>query len=518
MNDRNKEIGRRAFLRSALGVGTVIAMPSVVAYRATATALPDDLTELSASALSAAIGTRRVRCVEVMQSYLSRIDRYNPVYNAIVSRRDPDALLREAALADRELDQGDYRGWMHGMPHAVKDLADAKGLQSSYGSPVFAGTVAAADDLFVSRIRDAGAIFIGKTNTPEFGYGSQSYNPVHGTTRNAYDPALTAGGSSGGAAVGLATHMLPVADGSDMMGSLRNPAAFNNVIGFRPTQGRVPSVPASDLYYQQLAVEGPMGRDVRDTIRLLTTMAGYDARAPLSLRDELPAYDEFEAKNLKGLRIGWMRDFDGYLETEPGVLDLCEQSLGILTENGASVQPCVPEYDMTRLWQAWLTLRHWSAGWARPLYDDPEKRMLIKPEIIFEIEGSIGLSASRVRDAGMARADWYRALYELFLRFDLLALPSAQVFPFAAEIHWPEQINGKAMDTYHRWMEIVIGPTLAGLPVVSLPAGFDTAGRPMGMQFIGRSGEDGGVLEFALAYEAMTDHLSRRPDLVEAHG
>jgi len=506
-------IDRRGFLQSAASLGALFAMPSLGACRVSSDVIQDDPTALSASELSFAIKQRQVSCVEVMRAYLSRIGRYNPVYNAIVSMVDEDDLLREAALADAALDNGGYRGWMHGMPHAVKDLANAKGLATSYGSPIFAGTVADADELFVSRIRRQGAIFIGKTNTPEFGYGSQSYNPVHGTTRNAYNPDLTAGGSSGGAAVGLATHMLPVADGSDMMGSLRNPAAFNNVIGFRPSQGRVPRHPSNDLFYQQLGVAGPMGRNVEDTVRLLGTMAGYDARFPLSLSDRIPSYEAFKARDLKGLKLGWLGDYDGYLETEPGVLELCEKSLQVLSAHGAIVEACKPEYDMARLWQTWLTLRHWSAGWAKSLYDDPQTRKLLKPEIIFEVEGSFDMPASRVREAGIARADWYRSLYKLLQQYDFLVLPSAQVFPFSADIHWPKTINGKEMDTYHRWMEVVIGATLAGLPVVSLPAGFDQQGRPMGMQFIGRSGEDMRVLELALAYEAVTDHLATRPAL-----
>ena len=249
---------------------------------------PSDLTELSASALSAAIRAREASCREVMRAYLARIHRYNGVYNAIVSMLDDDELMLRAGEADRDLEQGRYRGWMHGMPHAVKDLADAQGFPTVKGSPLLTDSLAEADDLFISRIRSAGAIFIGKTNTPEFGYGSQSYNPVFGPVRNAYDPRLTSGGSSGGAAVGLAAHLLPSADGSDMMGSLRNPAAFNNVIGFRPSQGRVPRYPAGDMFYQQLATPGPMGRNVEDTIRLLHSIAGADPRFALSRSDEIP--------------------------------------------------------------------------------------------------------------------------------------------------------------------------------------------------------------------------------------
>jgi len=503
---------RREFLGGAGAVGLAM---TVNRQPAAAAELPANLTAMSASELSLAIKQRQVACTEVMQAYLARIHRYNPVYNAIVSMVDDDELIRQATLADQALDKDEYWGWMHGMPHAVKNLANAKGLETSSGSPILAGTIAAEDDLHIARIRAAGAIFIGKTNTPEFGLGSQSYNPVHGTTNNAYNPSLTAGGSSGGAACGMATHMLPTADGSDMMGSLRNPGAFNNVIGFRPSQGRVPTVPAGDVFYDQLATDGPMGRSVEDTIRLLGTMAGYDSRAPLSLRDEIPAFAEFRPEDLGGYRIGWMRDFNGYLEMEPGVLGVCEASLDTLTEHGATIDGCEPAFDMARLWQTWLTFRHWALGGARELYDDPKLRAQLKPEMVWEIEGSFDMPASRVADAALARSEWYRALHTEFERFDILALPTAQVFPFSADLHWPKSINDRQMDTYHRWMEVVIGGTLSGLPVVNLPAGFDSDGRPMGMQFIGRMGHDRKVLEFALAYERVTEHLDRRPDLVE---
>ncbi|MGI9204290.1 MAG: amidase family protein, partial [Woeseiaceae bacterium] len=310
---------RREFLGGMSLAGMAMSLPAEIL----AQDIPADVTAMSASELSAAIRQQDVSCVDVMQAYLDRIHRYNPVYNALVSMVDDDALLAQATLADEALDKDEYWGWMHGMPHAVKNLANAKGLETSAGSPIFAGTIADEDDLHIARIRRQGAIFIGKTNTPEFGLGSQSYNPVHGATGSAYDPGLTAGGSSGGAACGMATHMLPIADGSDMMGSLRNPGAFNNVIGFRPTQGRVPGVPAADVFYSQLATNGPMGRNVEDTIRLLGTMAGYDPRSPISLRDKVPGYDAFSRPDLSGLRVGWMGDYAGYLPMEAGVLDVC---------------------------------------------------------------------------------------------------------------------------------------------------------------------------------------------------
>ena len=504
---------RRQFLGGATGVSIAVSLPADIL----ASEIPSDLTELSASQLSAAIRQQHVTCVDVMRAYIDRIHRYNPVYNAVVSMVAEESLLAQAGLADQALNNDEYWGWMHGMPHAVKDLAYAKGLETSEGSPIFAGTVATDDDLHVARMRAQGAIFIGKTNTPEFGLGSQTYNPVFGATGCAYNPKLTSGGSSGGAACGLAIHMLPVADGSDMMGSLRNPAAFNNVIGFRPSQGRVPALPKSDVYYQQLSTDGPLGRTTEDVIRLLGTMAGYDSRSPLSLRDKIPEFDAFHKQDLSGIRIGWMGNYDGYLPTESGLIPLCEAALEVAVSAGAIVEGCQPDYDMDRLWQTWLTLRHWSNSSFQELYDDQETRRQLKPEAIWEYEGSIGMPALRVANAGTDRSDWYRALLSLFESYDILALPSAQVFPFLKDIHWPKEIDGKAMDTYHRWMEVVIGGTLAGLPVVSLPAGFDAAGRPMGMQFIGRMGDDKRVLEFAMAWEQVTDFLSQRPTMPEAN-
>ena len=508
-------MNRREFLGDATGLGIVLALPAVRSNRLMASQLPADLTSLSASQLSAAIQQNHLSCVEVMQAYLERIHRYNPVYNAIVSMVDDDELIKQAELADQALGKGEYWGWMHGMPHAVKDLADARGLPTSSGSPIFAGTMPDRDGFMIGRIRSQGALFIGKTNAPEFGLGSQTYNPVFGATGCAYDPNLTAGGSSGGAACGLATHMLPVADGGDLMGSLRNPGAFNNVIGYRPSQGRVPGGPNGDLFYQQMGTAGPLGRNSEDTIRLLHSIAGADSGQPLTLRDDLPTFEEFKARDLQGLKIGWMGNYDGYLSTEPGVLELCEASLDSLTGEGAIVESCMPQYDMGRLWQTWLTLRHWTRHGMRGLYDDPETRKLLKPEVVWEIEGSFSATGADIYEAGIARADWFRALSSLFEEQDFLVLPTAQVFPFSKDIHWPETINGIEMDTYHRWMEVVIGGTLAGLPVVNVPVGFDQQGRPMGMQVMGRHGEDQKVLEFAMAYELVTDHLDRRPKLVD---
>eukprot|EP01132_Coremiostelium_polycephalum_P016863 gene16863-20238_t len=294
-----------------------------------------------------------------MQAYLAQVERFNPTVNALVSLRSHEDVLAEAAQRDRELDQGQSRGWMHGMPQAIKDLAATQGLRTTLGSPLFAEHVPQEDAISVARVRASGAIIIGKTNVPEFGLGSQTYNSVFGTTGNAYDPRLVAGGSSGGAAVALALRMLPVADGSDMMGSLRNPGAFNNVFGLRPSQGRVPHGPAPELFVQQLATEGPMGRSVADVARLLSVQAGYDPRVPLSLKEDPAVLGEPLQRDFKGARLGWLGDYNGYLPMEDGVMSLCESALKDFAALGCEVEHCQPEFSLERLWQTWLVHRHW---------------------------------------------------------------------------------------------------------------------------------------------------------------
>ena len=493
---------RRDFLKASLATGALsgFAAPSTVAG---ASQLPSDPTALDAVTLSHAIHERWLSCREVMTAYLERMDQLNPTYNAIVSRAPDDLCLAMAIEADQALDRGEDRGWLHGIPHLPKDSFDVAGFATSHGSPIHAGRVVDSDEYLMARLRAAGALFVGKTNLPEFGMGSQSYNTVFGTTGSARDPALTAGGSSGGTASALGAHLLAVGDGGDLMGSLRNPAAFNGVVGFRPTQGRVADGGAGDLFYQQMGTSGPMGRNVTDTIHMLGLMAGFDRGEPLSLRDPLPLPSAYRARNPESLRIGWLGDFDGYLATEAGVLDVCEGALARMAAAGAVVEPVRVDFAMDRLWQTWLTLRHWTRHGMRDLYDDPATRAQLKPEAIWEIEGAFGTSAADVHAAGVARADWYRALHAVFDRYDVLALPTAQVFPFDKQVHWPERIGDRPMDTYHRWMEVVIGGTLAGVPVAAVPAGADPEGRPMGVQLLGPFGEDAAVLEVALAWEAV---------------
>lgn len=460
--------------------------------------------DLTATQLSFSIRQRQISCLEVMQAYLQRIAELNPEYNAIVAMADKQALMSQAAVADDALKRGEYWGWMHGMPHAVKDLANVKGFETSMGSPILAGTISRQDDVHVARIRNQGAIFIGKTNVPEFGLGSHTFNPVHGTTRCGLNAKFSAGGSSGGAASALAAKMLPVADGSDMMGSLRNPAAFNNVVGFRPSVGRVPRTASKGMFDSDMVTAGPMGRNVEDTVRLLLTIAGFDKTDPISLKASLPAYDLFEQRELSGLRIGWLSDFNGYLAMEEGMISLCEDKLAALSELGTNVEPCIPDFDMNQLWQAWVTLRQHTMTGLQEYLLDPKDRNRLRDEVVWEIENGVKLSVKQVNDAQVVRNSWRHFLAALFQHYDLLALPAAQVFPFKADLDWPKTINDCKMDTYHRWMEVSIAATLSGFPVISLPVGFDEKGRPAGLQFIGAMAQDKEVLEFALAYEACT--------------
>ena len=479
----------------------------------TTDAIATDIIQWSASELSTAIHARTVSCREVMQAYLARIHQLNPHLNAIIWLQDESDLLTQAGARDAQLARGESMGWMHGMPQAIKDLSNVAGLPTTQGSPLLVDFIPREDGLMAARMKAAGCIIIGKTNTPEFGMGSHSFNPVFGVTRNPYDVTKTAGGSSGGAAVALATRMLPVADGSDFMGSLRNPAAWNNVFGLRPSQGRVPMWPATDAYISQLSTEGPLARTVQDLARLLTTQAGPDPRSPLALRDK-PDFsvglEQFDGKNVK---IGWLDNLSNYLPFEGGISGVCEQALRRLEGLGCSVVPAALGYSPERVWQAWLVWRRALTG-ARmvPFLTNPKNREHIKAEALWEHDQSATLTGSELIAASVQRTAFYQHMLSLFEQYDFLALPSAQVWPFDIDQRWPRHISGVEMDTYHRWMEVMIYATFAGLPVISIPAGFDARGLPMGLQIIGKPQADLQVLQLAAAYERVAqDVLQRRP-------
>lgn len=466
----------------------------------------------SAVELSNKIHQKEVSCREVMQAYLDQVNKVNPKLNAIVTLQDPETVLKEADEKDQELASGKSRGWMHGFPMAPKDLANTKGIRTTMASLIFKDNVPTEDGLMVARMRNNGAIFFGKTNTPEFGYGSQTYNSVFGATGNAYDETKTAGGSSGGAGAALATHMLPVADGSDMMGSLRNPAAYNNVIGFRPSQGRVPLYPSGDVFFQQLATEGPMGRNVKDVAMLLSVQAGWDPRTQIAIKEDPAKFTEPLNMELKGVKIGWLGNWGGYLPMEEGVLDLCEDALKVLAGAGCIVDAANAPYSPNRMWDIWMTLRQYqSACNFKVLADDQEKKKLMKPEAVWEVESGVGLSVANAGKAMLDRTAMYHACLSLFDQYDYLVVPTAQCFPFDKTTHWPKTVAGRTMDTYHRWMEVVVFASLMGCPAISVPVGFNQAGLPMGMQIIGKPQGDFEVLQLAYEYEQLTQWGTKRP-------
>jgi amidase len=468
-----------------------------------------DLVLMDAVSLSEAIAAKRVSCREVMAAFLDQIERFNPKVNAIVSLQPRDALLKQAEECDRELACGQRRGWMHGFPHAVKDLTPTRGLRTTWGSPLLEA-VPGEDAIFVERLRNNGAIIIGKTNVAELGMGSQSYNPIFGTTLNPYDLSKTAGGSSGGAAAALALRMLPVADGTDMMGSLRNPAAYDNVVSLRPSFGRVPSAEI-ELFFGQLSVAGPMARSVADVAMLLSVMAGPDARMPLSIDEDPAIFTRNLERNFDGIRMAWLGSLGGYLPMEPGVMELCRAALKTMEAIGCTVDEAVLDFPPERMWDSWVTLRHWLiAGNLSTLYKDPAKRAQMKPEAVWEVEGGFKLCAQDVYQASVTRSELYRAVLKLFDRYEYLALPSAQVFPFDAGVHWPKAINGITMDTYHRWMEVVVLASMLGFPVVNVPVGFSRDNLPMGLQIIGKHHADFAALQLAHAYEQATNWVPDR--------
>jgi amidase len=367
----------------------------------------------------------------------------------------------------------------------------------------------------VGRLRRAGAIFIGKTNTPEFGLGSHTYNEVYGATRNAYDTTRSAGGSSGGAAVSLALRMLPMADGSDYGGSLRNPAGWNGVFGFRTSIGRIASE-AHDVWLPSMGVLGPMARTVADLALLLSVQAGCDPHAPLSWDGDGTVFQHRLDGDLKAKRIAWVGDFGAHTPCEKGVLKVCTEALRTFESIGCVIEEAMPEFDVEAVWQAAIRLRGWQQGSSLlGYYNDPAARLLLKPEAIFEVETGLRQSAYDITLASIVRTQWYEAVRRLFERYDYFIVPTAQVFPFEVEQHWPRTIEGHTMQTYHEWMKAALLVTMSGCPALAVPAGFDDRGLPIGLQLVAPVRGELDCLKLAFAYEAAMDPARvRLPNLL----
>jgi amidase len=459
----------------------------------------------SAREIARAIRDRELSAREVVTAHLERIEEVNPRLNAIVTL-DGERALAAADEADARAAGGVSLGPLHGLPVAVKDLEDTAGMRTTYGSPLFADHVPATDALMVSRLRAAGAIVLGKTNTPEFGVGSHTFNEVFGVTRNPWALDRSAGGSSGGAGAALAAGLVPLADGSDHGGSIRNPASFNNVVGLRPTPELVPSAGPGDVW-EPAAVLGPMARNVTDLALMLAAIAGPDRRAPLSHGDPAMFLAPPEPSALAGLRIAWWPDVGG-LPIEPAVAEVLAGARARWLDCGAVVEEISP--DVSGADGAFETLR--ALGFARSFADRlPQLRQRSKATLVWNVERGLALDGPAIARAQRVRGEIFRRVADLLQRHDLIVAPSVQVTPFPVESEYPREIAGVTMESYLAWMRACTRVTVCSHPVLAVPAGFTAGGLPVGIQLIGRFRGDRELLAHGAAWEAATGFGARRP-------
>ncbi|MFI9590876.1 amidase [Nonomuraea sp. NPDC052265] len=454
-----------------------------------------ELHYLTATEMARLIRARQVSAVELLQAHLDRIEQVNPEVNAIVT------LVAERALAAAEAaDAAEPEGPLHGVPVAHKDLVDTAGIRTTYGSPLFARNVPERDDLIVRRLRAAGAITVGKTNTPEFGTGSHTVNEVFGATRNPYDLGRSAGGSSGGAAAALATGMVPLADGSDMGGSLRNPASFCNVVGLRPTPGRVPD-PSDTAAWYTLAVPGPMARTVDDLTLMLGAVAGFDARSPFAIKERFAPEPE---QGVRGMRVAWSPDLGG-LPVDPRTAAVTATAPAVLEELGAHVEEVALDLsdaeDAFRIYRAWY--------YALSFGDLTG----LGPNTGWNVEQGRQVTGADLARAERLRSGLYQRMAAFFDTYDVLIAPVSQVPPFPVEQPHVTEINGERLPDYLAWMRSAYWISVLHAPAASVPAGFTPEGLPVGVQIVGRPFADARVLRVARAFEQATGHGLRRPPL-----
>jgi amidase len=468
----------------------------------------DDLCFRPATELAALVRHREISARELVEAHLVRIERVNPSVNAIVTL-DADGARAAADAADAALAAGDEVGPLHGLPVAHKDTHATGGMRTTWGSPLHADTVPLRDELVVARYKAAGAIRLGKTNVPEFAAGSHTFNPLFGATHNPYRHGLSAGGSSGGAAAALAAGLVPLAEGSDMGGSLRNPAAFCNVVGLRPTPGRVPTWPTA-MGWSQLSVQGPMGRTVADVALQLSVLAGPDPRVPISLGDDGAAFAAPLPDRLDGLRVAWAPDLGGQVTVDPAVTTVLAASLGVFEELGASVEEDCPKLDGAD--DVFGTLRAWlfDAAYTDLGRRHPDK---VKESIRWNAEQGAKLTGSDLARAEVAHTKLYERMVTFFERFDVLLAPTTQVLPFPVEVEYPTEIAGVPQENYLEWMRSCTVVSATGCPALSVPGGFTPDGLPVGLQIVGAPRADRRVLEVGHAFEQATLFGDRRPPL-----
>lgn len=465
-----------------------------------------DICFAPATETAARVRRREVSAREVMAAHLAQIGRVNPTINAIVNRLPDEAALALAEGADRALAAGEPVGPLHGLPIAIKDLDDAVGFPTTMGSPLHERDMPERDSLVVERLRAAGALVIGKTNVPEFGLGSHSFNPLFGPTRNPYDPTKTAGGSSGGAGAALASGMLPIADGSDMGGSLRNPGNFNNVVGFRPSAGVVPTWPSATPWVP-LSVKGPLGRTVGDVALLLSVMAGADPRDQSAQESPADRFTRPLERDFTGVRVAWCPDLGG-LPLDPRVRAVLEGRRQTFVDLGCIVEDAVP--DLSGADGVFLDLRAalLAASHGDVLRTDRDK---LKPEAIWNIEEGLKLDAAAVGRAMIRQSEIFGRMRAFMERYEYVLCAVNQVPPFPVEERYPAEIAGVAMGHYIEWMRSAYWITVTRHPAVSVPAGFTAEGLPVGIQMVGRHRGDVAVLRLAAAFEGATRVGERRP-------
>jgi amidase len=453
--------------------------------------------ESTARDQAAAVRRKEISARELLDLHLARVAERNPELNAVVSL-DEERAREGAAAADETLAAGEDVGALHGLPFAFKDTHAVAGWRTTFGSPLFEDFVPEQDELIVERVRDAGVVVIGKTNVPEFAAGSHTFNTIFGTTLNPVDPTRSAGGSSGGAACALASGMVPLADGSDMGGSLRNPASFCGVVGLRPSLGRVPQWPLYNQW-ETTSVGGPMARNVGDLALLLSVMAGPDPRAPHALGDPGIVFAPPVTGSLTGLRVALSVNLGGAFEVDDEVAAVVESAGPLLTAMGGSVasaHPELPEADDTfRTLRAW----HFQAMFGELLAQHPDA---FKPSLADNIRAGEHLTGADVARAHQQRTTLSERMRGFFTSYDVLALPVAQVPPFPADQEFPTEINGRPMETYLDWMRSCYLITVTGCPAISVPCGRTRDGLPVGLQLVAAHGADRFLLEVAAAVEA----------------
>ncbi len=464
---------------------------------------------MHATDIASAIAAGDLSAKEVMEAHIAQIERINPKVNAIVTFL-PDEAMKAAEEADRTRAKGGALGPLFGIPIAHKDLIDTKGIRTTKGSPIFKDNIPDKDALIVERLKNAGAITIGKTNTPEFGAGSQTYNEVFGETLNPYDPTKTCGGSSGGAAVALACGMIPLADGSDLGGSLRNPANFCNVVGFRTSPGRVPVWPAATLSFP-FSIQGPMARNVGDIALMLSVIAGPDPRVPMSIPEPGSIFTNSLDRDLRDVRVAWSRDLNG-VPVDERISGVIESQRCVFEDLGCRVVDDEPDFtDADEIFKVW---RAWNVELSMDTLLDTHRDQ-IKDTVIWNAEMGRKLTGPEISRAEVKRAALYHRMMAFMSEYDFLILPVSQVPPFDVKVRYITEINGEKMETYIDWMKSCYYISATCHPAISVPCGFTQEGLPVGVQIVGKRHGELGVLQLANAFEKHTRIGEKRPPLVD---